>query len=84
MVIHESTMVDHELPCQFMVFDQVLLNSITVFDHGSSWSTVVNFVGPCPLSTVHMVGFTVFYMRILFCVVKMSDKLSWQFLEFQK
>ena len=44
-------MVDYELPCQFMVFDNVLLNGTMVdnvllngtmvFDHGSSCLTMV-------------------------------------------
>ncbi len=44
-----STMEHHGQPQTTMVlyltgFDYVLLNGTMVFDHGSSWSTVVNFI----------------------------------------
>ena len=46
-----TTMIDHELPCQFMVFDHVLLNDIMVFDHGSLWSTMVVHGRPWSISS---------------------------------
>ena len=36
-----TTLVNYKLPCQFVVFDNMLLNVTIGFDHDISWSTMV-------------------------------------------